>query len=50
MKLNKELLKSTLKLIKENPEHWNQEEWHCGTSHCFAGLVELQVKKLPSKN
>ena len=44
---NHALLDNTLKLIKENPRHWNQERWHCGTSHCFAGFVELQVKGLP---
>jgi hypothetical protein len=47
MTVNKELLKSTLKLIEENVEHWSQPAWHCGTSHCFAGFVELQIKGLP---
>ncbi len=47
MGVDKELLESTLKLIEENPNHWNQGDWHCGTSHCFAGFVELQIKKLP---
>jgi hypothetical protein len=36
--LHKERLLKTLQLVKENPEHWNQETWHCGTSHCFAGF------------
>jgi uncharacterized protein YjbI with pentapeptide repeats len=36
--LHAERLLKTLQLVKENPEHWNQETWHCGTSHCFAGF------------
>lgn len=38
-----------LKTIKSNPKHWNQENWHCGTSHCFAGFAELEKLKLPLK-
>ena len=45
--MNKQLLKNTLELIKNNQNHWNQRHWHCGTSHCFAGFVELQTKNLP---
>ena len=41
--VNKKLLTNTLKLIKENPGHWNQGMWHCGTTHCFAGFVECQM-------
>lgn len=44
---NIELLQLTLKTIKENPQHWNQENWHCGTSHCFAGFVELISNNIP---
>jgi hypothetical protein len=44
MSVNKELLIETLETIKANPQHWNQENWHCGTTHCFAGFCELIVK------
>ena len=47
MTINKPLLRSTLELIKANPDHWDQEYWHCKTSHCFAGFVDLQLRKLP---
>lgn len=42
-----ELLDEAIKIIKEHPEHWNQETWHCGTSHCIAGHVYLITKGLP---
>ena len=46
MAVNIELLQKTLDTIKANPEHWNQEQWHCGTSHCFAGFAELIANNL----
>lgn len=46
MKPNVELLRETLQTIKENPEHWDQKQWHCGTTHCFAGLVECKLRKM----
>ena len=27
--------------ILANPQHWDQSAWHCGTSHCFAGVVQM---------
>lgn len=27
--------------IESNPRHWDQTNYHCGTSHCFAGVVEM---------
>jgi hypothetical protein len=45
--INTELLQLTLKTIKENPEHWDQTRWHCGTSHCFAGFAELIENNIP---
>lgn len=42
-----ELLDAAIRVIKEHPEHWNQETWHCGTSHCIAGHIQLIVKGLP---
>lgn len=47
MSVNKELLQLTLNTIKENPQHWNQQSWHCGTTHCFAGFAELLAKHIP---
>lgn len=38
---NSALAYQTLDHIKAHPEEWNQGVWHCGTSHCFAGLVEV---------
>jgi hypothetical protein len=27
--------------IEANPRHWDQSAlWHCGTSHCFAGIAQ----------
>jgi hypothetical protein len=45
MSINKELLRETLQDIKGNPKHWNQRQWHCGSSHCFAGFVECKLRK-----
>jgi hypothetical protein len=38
---NIELLDLTLWHIENNPETWNQGEWRCGTSYCFAGHAAL---------
>lgn len=37
MTINKELLVKTLAFIKANPETWDQGDWVCGTTMCFAG-------------
>lgn len=29
-----------LATIEANPSHWDQSDWHCGTSHCFAGFAQ----------
>lgn len=47
MGINKELLQLTLNMIKANPEHWDQGKWHCGTTHCFAGVAYLLNMDLP---
>jgi len=44
MPINKELLRETLQTIKDNPQHWDQTQWHCGSSHCFAGFVECKIR------
>lgn len=46
MTVNVELLQKTLDTIKANPQHWDQKNWHCGTSHCFAGFAELIANNL----
>ena len=45
--VNKELLRQVLQIIKDNPEHWDQEQWHCDTTHCFAGVTEALVRGIP---
>lgn len=45
--MNIELLDDAINIIKENPEHWNQETWHCGTSHCIAGHIYLMIHDFP---
>lgn len=47
MAVNIELLDKALKIIREHPEHWNQRHWHCGTSHCLAGHVQIIVQGFP---
>ena len=47
MPVNVKLLNDTLDAIKANPDHWDQEHWHCETSHCFAGFAELLSLGLP---
>lgn len=27
--------------IVAHPETWDQTQWHCGTSHCFAGWAQV---------
>ena len=36
----------TMEWIKNNPEHWDQSRWHCGTSHCFAGVAEMLAQNI----
>lgn len=33
--------------IEANPQHWDQRNWHCGTSHCFAGTAQLLARQMP---
>lgn len=35
-----ERLDLVLRTIEENPQHWDQDLWHCGSSHCFAGFAQ----------
>jgi hypothetical protein len=36
-----------LRRIKANLEYWHQAEWHCGTTHCFAGFAEISAARVP---
>jgi hypothetical protein len=35
--------------IKNNPDHWDQRSWHCGSSHCLAGFCDVrrEAEKIP---
>lgn len=51
MKLTpKEIAYKALELITKNLDNYNQHTWHCGTSHCFMGFVEIIVIFLQDKN
>lgn len=45
--VNIELLKKVMNQIIQEPETWDQSEWHseCGTAHCFAGWCEVYMKQ-----
>jgi hypothetical protein len=45
--VHEERLLATLALVKAHPEHWNQEYWHCGTSHCFIGFGDVIARGVP---
>lgn len=34
-----DLARLALKEIENRPQEWDQSNWHCGTSMCFAGFV-----------
>ena len=40
-KEEKQLLAKAMNQILEHPETWDQTVWHCGTSHCFGGWVQI---------
>ena len=39
--MNKENFQKVLDQITAHPETWDQTDWHCGTTHCFAGWAQL---------
>ena len=45
--MNLENFKLVLDHIEAFPESWCQDEWHCGTAHCFAGHAQILSGKLP---
>ena len=36
----RQLMLTVLEHVQKHPETWDQERWHCGTSHCFAGFAQ----------
>lgn len=44
--MNKERCEQVLQWIEAHPENWNQEAWHCGTTHCFAGVAEMMRMRI----
>jgi hypothetical protein len=38
-----QLLAENVNYIITHPECWNQRLWHCGTSHCIAGLAQIRT-------
>ena len=36
----RQLMLTVLEHVQRHPETWDQERWHCGTSHCFAGFAQ----------
>lgn len=46
--MNKKNLARVMNQIIEHPETWDQSNWHCGTSHCFAGWAQVMSGKNPS--
>jgi hypothetical protein len=43
---NTELLKQTMELVAANPDHWDQRQVHCGSSHCFLGFSQCIVNEV----
>lgn len=41
-------LRAVLAHIEAHPETWCQQEWHCGTTHCFAGHAQIMAGCEPS--
>ena len=39
--MNQENYDAVIAKITENPACWDQTEWHCGTTHCFAGWAQI---------
>lgn len=39
--MNKKNFRKVLDHIKKHPETWNQESWHCGSSHCLFGWAQI---------
>lgn len=44
---NKKTFDEIINFIENNPQHWEQESWHCGTTHCIAGFVQCKNRGVP---
>jgi hypothetical protein len=42
-------LERVMEAIIDNPEYHDQTNWHCGTSHCFAGTSQLIARRISIK-
>jgi hypothetical protein len=40
-------LETILSRIEADPSVWNQDSWHCGTSHCIAGHAQIDAGLSP---
>lgn len=38
---NGERLQQVMDQINQHPETWNQNYWHCDSSHCFMGWAQI---------
>jgi hypothetical protein len=49
--MNQQRLQAILDFIRQNPDRWDQTQWHspCGSSHCLAGHAQLAAG-LPADN
>jgi len=47
--MNRENYKLVLDKITSCPEEWDQKDWHCGATHCFAGTAQILSGK-PADN
>ena len=39
--MNKANYRRVLDQIEQHPDTWDQSQWHCGSTHCFAGWAQL---------
>ena len=35
-----------VKDAQDNPDHWDQSDWHCNTSHCIGGFGDMRRNDL----
>jgi len=47
--MNKENLKAVIDHIKAHPETWDQQTYHCGSTHCLAGHAQI-MSGMPENN
>ena len=47
--MNKENIQKVIDVIEDNPHSWNQDFWHCKTTHCFSGHAQIISGKQANK-